>query len=178
MVVLDGNFVLGCGPGTDYISMYVRTNTWNKERHSRTNCVRSSIPHCIYCTLNCIISRNNALMNNTVKLLDINKAVNCPHVCNCKSKNTILFCKSAGRQSMMSPHYIHKQLFSKRSSTIVGPTNILSSGGSSNGWTVELDTHVHLVLTLRMYGAIPKLAHILSYRSRGIPSSPKWPDRL
>jgi len=97
MVVLDGNFVLGCGPGTDYISMYVRTNTWNKERHSRTNCVRSSIPHCIYCTLNCIISINNALMNNTVKLLDINKAVNCPHVCNFKSKTQ--FC-TVNRQAV------------------------------------------------------------------------------
>jgi len=50
MVVLDGNFALGCGPGTDYplkthISMYVRTNKCYNERGSITNYVRSSIPH-------------------------------------------------------------------------------------------------------------------------------------
>ena len=52
MVVLDGNFALGCGPGTDYpyihnTSMYARTNRCYNERVSRTNYVRSSIPHYI-----------------------------------------------------------------------------------------------------------------------------------
>jgi len=51
MVVLDGNFVLGCGPGTDYpytyIAMYARTNRCYNERGSRANYVRSNIPHCI-----------------------------------------------------------------------------------------------------------------------------------
>jgi len=47
MVVLDGNFALGFGPGT-YISMYARTNKCYKERGSRTNYVRYSIPHCIF----------------------------------------------------------------------------------------------------------------------------------
>ena len=150
--------------------MYVRKNTWNNERGSRTNYVRSSITHCIYGTLNCIIRRSNAMVNNTFKWLHINTAVNCLHVCNFKSTNTMLYCKSPGRQSMMSPYDIQKQLFSKTTRTVVGPTSILSSGGSSSaGRTVKLNTHVHLEWRLRMYGAITKLAHILSYRSRGIP---------
>jgi len=50
MVVLDGNFAAGCVPGTDYplntyISMYARTNSCYNERGSKTNYVRSSIPH-------------------------------------------------------------------------------------------------------------------------------------
>jgi len=47
MVVLDGNFVLGCGPGTN-IPMYARTDRCYNEGGSRTNHVRSSIPHCTY----------------------------------------------------------------------------------------------------------------------------------
>jgi hypothetical protein len=172
MVVLDGDFALGCGPRTDCTSICVRTNTRNNERVSRTNNVRSSIPHCIYDTVNCIISRSNALVNNTIKLLDINKAVNCLHVCNFKSTNTMLYCKPAGRQAVTSQHDIHKQLFSKTSRRIVSPTRILSSGGSSStGWTVELNTHVHLVLRLRMYWAITKLAHILTPFTRNSLSS-------
>jgi hypothetical protein len=115
-----------------YISVYARTNRCYKERGSRTNYVRSSIPHCIYDTMNCIISRSNALVNNKIELLQTNKAVNCLHVCNFKSTNTKLYCQSAGRQSMMSPHDIHKQLFSETSSTTVEPKSILSSGGSSS----------------------------------------------
>jgi hypothetical protein len=51
MVGLDGNFAVGCGPGTDfplstYISVYARTNRCYNERRSRTNYVRSSILHC------------------------------------------------------------------------------------------------------------------------------------
>jgi len=72
MVVLDSNFVLGCGRGTNYplihISQcmlkrtyattniycnehmlkrtYATTNICYNERGSRTNYVRSSIPHC------------------------------------------------------------------------------------------------------------------------------------
>jgi len=48
MVVLEDEFVLGCGPGTDlplntYISMYARTNRCYNKRGSRTNYVCSSI---------------------------------------------------------------------------------------------------------------------------------------
>ena len=44
------DFVLGCGPATDYpqntyISMHARTNRCYNERGSRTNDFRSSIPH-------------------------------------------------------------------------------------------------------------------------------------
>jgi hypothetical protein len=51
MVALDGNFVLGCEPGTyyplnTYISMYVITNRCYNERGSRINYVRSGIPNC------------------------------------------------------------------------------------------------------------------------------------
>jgi hypothetical protein len=49
--VLDSNFAVGCGPGTDYIlntfiSIYARTNRRYNERDSRNNYVHSSIPHC------------------------------------------------------------------------------------------------------------------------------------
>ena len=81
----------------------------------------------------------------TLKLLDINKAVNC----NFKSTNTMFYCKSAGRQYMMSPHDIHKSLFPRTSRTILGPTS------NSIQWGVFV--HVHLVWRLRMYGVIPKL---------------------
>jgi hypothetical protein len=47
MVILDGKFVLGCGPVNTYISIYARTNRCYNERGSRTKYVRSSIPHCI-----------------------------------------------------------------------------------------------------------------------------------
>jgi hypothetical protein len=49
MVVLDGNFALDCNglPLYTYISMYVRTNRCYNERGSRTNYVRSNIPHYI-----------------------------------------------------------------------------------------------------------------------------------
>jgi len=53
MVVLNGNFAVGCGPASTglplntYTSMYARTNRRYNERGSRTNHVRSSIPHCI-----------------------------------------------------------------------------------------------------------------------------------
>ena len=52
MIVLDGNFAVGCGPGTDYhqntcISMYARTNRLYNERGPRTNYVLSSTPHYI-----------------------------------------------------------------------------------------------------------------------------------
>ena len=52
MVVLDGNFALGCGPSWNglplntHISMYTKTNRYYNERGSRINYVRSSIPHC------------------------------------------------------------------------------------------------------------------------------------
>ena len=51
MVMLDDNFAVGCGPGTDYplntyISMYARTNRCYNELGSRTNDVCSSIPYC------------------------------------------------------------------------------------------------------------------------------------
>ena len=39
-----------------YISMYARTNRCYIERGSRTNYVRSSIPHCIYLRLNLSIT--------------------------------------------------------------------------------------------------------------------------
>jgi len=51
MVVLDGNFALGCGPGTDYPQIHIfqcmlernrRYNEWG----SKTNYVRSSIFQC------------------------------------------------------------------------------------------------------------------------------------
>ena len=45
MVVLNGNFALGCGAGTD--SMYTRKERCYNERGFRTNYVRSSIHHCI-----------------------------------------------------------------------------------------------------------------------------------
>ena len=49
MVVLIGNFAQFCVPGTDfpyiYISIYARTNACYNERGSRTNYLRSSIPH-------------------------------------------------------------------------------------------------------------------------------------
>ena len=52
MVVLDGNFAVGCRPGKDYpytyISMYARTNRCYNERGFRTNYVRSIIPHCTW----------------------------------------------------------------------------------------------------------------------------------
>ena len=61
MVVFDGNFVLGCGPGTDYpyiyiyihifISMHARRNRSYNEWGSRTNYVRSSVPNCIALSL-------------------------------------------------------------------------------------------------------------------------------
>ena len=115
----------------------------------------------IYGTWNCITSRTNTFVYVTLKLLDINKAVNC----NFKSTNTMFYCKSAGRQSMMSPHDIHKSLFPRTSRTILGPTS------NSIQWGVFV--HVHLVWRLRMYGVIPKLPppHILSHPSRGKPSS-------
>jgi hypothetical protein len=52
MVVLGGNFAVGCGPETGlalntYIAMYARTNRCYNEQGSRTNYIRSSIPHCI-----------------------------------------------------------------------------------------------------------------------------------
>ena len=52
MVVLDGNFALGCGPGTDYPYIHIfqcmleRTDAITN-RGSRTNYFCSSIPHCI-----------------------------------------------------------------------------------------------------------------------------------
>jgi hypothetical protein len=52
MFVLDGNFAVGRGNGTDYpytyISMYARTNRCYNEGGCRTNYVRSSIPHCTW----------------------------------------------------------------------------------------------------------------------------------
>jgi len=50
--IFDDNFALDCGPGTDYLWIqYIwknaRKNRCYNERGSRTNCVRSSIPHCI-----------------------------------------------------------------------------------------------------------------------------------
>ena len=54
MVVLNGNFAVGCGPVWNglplntYISIYARTNRCYNERRSRTNYVRSSIPHCTW----------------------------------------------------------------------------------------------------------------------------------
>jgi hypothetical protein len=61
MFVLDGNFDLGCGPGSVtpiyiyikhiyiylFISMFARTNRCYNERGSRTNYFRFSILHCI-----------------------------------------------------------------------------------------------------------------------------------
>jgi len=52
MVVLCGNFALGCGTGTDYplnthISIYAKTNRCYNEQGSRINYVRSGIPHCV-----------------------------------------------------------------------------------------------------------------------------------
>jgi len=52
MVMLDGKFALGCGPGTDYplntyISMYARKNSCYNEGDSRTSYLRSSISHWI-----------------------------------------------------------------------------------------------------------------------------------
>jgi hypothetical protein len=55
VVVLDGNFDLGCGPEMDYSSIHVfhyilqRTDAIMNEV-LRTNCVRSSIPHCMLIT--------------------------------------------------------------------------------------------------------------------------------
>jgi hypothetical protein len=47
MAVLDGNFALRCGlPLNTYISMYARTNRCYNEWGYKTNCVRSSKPHC------------------------------------------------------------------------------------------------------------------------------------
>jgi len=57
MIVLDGNFALGCGPGFPlhtYIALYARTNRCYKDRGSRTNYVRSSIPHCTIKIFPCI----------------------------------------------------------------------------------------------------------------------------
>jgi len=56
MVVLDGNFALGREPGNGlplnkYISMYARTKRCYSEGDSRTNYVRSSVPHCTYSML-------------------------------------------------------------------------------------------------------------------------------
>jgi len=51
MVVLDGNFAVGCGPGTIYpqIHIFQCMLEWicYSERGCRTNYVRSSISHCI-----------------------------------------------------------------------------------------------------------------------------------
>jgi len=59
MVVFDGNFAVGCWPGTDYplytyISMYATTNRFYNERSSRTNYVGSNIIRFISLT-----SKNN-----------------------------------------------------------------------------------------------------------------------
>jgi hypothetical protein len=67
MVVLDGNFALGCGPGTDYtkkhISIYARTNRCYNERSFRTNYVHSSISHCTrnISILHCYVSLRSKL---------------------------------------------------------------------------------------------------------------------
>jgi len=56
MIVLDGNSAVGCGPAWNrlplnkYISLYDWMNRCYNERGSRTNYVRSSIPHCIWST--------------------------------------------------------------------------------------------------------------------------------
>jgi len=56
MIVLDGNFALGCGPAWNglslnkYISLYAWRNRYYNEWGSRTNYIRSSIPHCIWST--------------------------------------------------------------------------------------------------------------------------------
>ena len=61
MVLLDGNFAVGCGPACNglplntYISKYARTKRCYNERGSRTHYVRSSILHCVVCVCVCII---------------------------------------------------------------------------------------------------------------------------
>jgi hypothetical protein len=68
MVLLDGNFgqVWNGLPLNSYISFYARTNRCYNERGSRTNYVRSSIPHRI-----CKMCGNIIIFNRTVLLTGI-----------------------------------------------------------------------------------------------------------